>query len=204
VTRPRLLSDEGGFGIVELLIALTVMAVGISAIVMGLTSGIVALNRASMIGTAGTLADRQMETYRALPYTQIALSADGTGTTYTTDAAYPAPGYSSITACASGCMLASTSTEAQYCSSAPTTFPAPCAATQASVTGPDGRKYRIDTFITWYCGIGTPTNMSTSSPSCLTAGTAVSRPLKQVTVVVRDASTSKQYFRESSTFDQAT
>ena len=40
------------------------MALGIMAIVAGFSSGMVALGNASRTGTAGTLADRQMEAYR--------------------------------------------------------------------------------------------------------------------------------------------
>ena len=64
------LRREEGFGLIELLIAMLVMALGIMAIVAGFSSGIVALSNASRTGTAGTLADRQMEAYRALPYTR--------------------------------------------------------------------------------------------------------------------------------------
>ena len=46
-TLSRLAASEGGFGLIELLIAMTVLAIGISAIVAGLSSGMVALNRAS-------------------------------------------------------------------------------------------------------------------------------------------------------------
>ncbi len=70
--------DEAGIGLVELLIAMTIMAIGISAIVAGFSSGVLAINRASKTATAGTLADRQMEAYRALGYSSIALSGSGT------------------------------------------------------------------------------------------------------------------------------
>src|SRR5262247_3334493 len=59
---------------------MTVMAIGISAIVAGFSSGIVALNNAGRTGTAGTLADKQMEAYRALDFTNIPLlPPDGPG-----------------------------------------------------------------------------------------------------------------------------
>jgi type II secretory pathway pseudopilin PulG len=210
----RRVSSEGGFGLVELLIALTVMALGISAIAAGFTSGIVALNRASRIGTAGTIADRQMEFYRGLPYTSIALGSNGVGT-YTTDPAYPGSG-NTITACASSCMLGTSSSEYAYCNAhppaTPPAFPEACTPRQTPVTGPDGRSYRVDTFIGWYCGVGTLTTSGTvggvtyssSSPGCISAGAVVARPVKQVTVVVGDASTTKTYYRETTTFDQAT
>ena len=60
----RLAAGEQGFGLIELLIAMTVTVIAIMALVAGLSSGMVALNRASSASTAATLADRQMETYR--------------------------------------------------------------------------------------------------------------------------------------------
>ena len=64
-----------------------VMALGIMAIVAGFSSGMVALGNASRTGTAGTLADRQMEAYRALPYDEHRAPArpshDGSSTTPT-------------------------------------------------------------------------------------------------------------------------
>ena len=67
------LTAADGFGLVELMIAMTIMLIAITAIVAGFSSGILAVSRASQASTAGTLADRQMEAYRALPYSQIAL-----------------------------------------------------------------------------------------------------------------------------------
>ena len=60
----RLAKSEGGFGLVELLIAMVVMSIGITAIVAGYSSGILAVDRAKVRTTAGALADRQMEAYR--------------------------------------------------------------------------------------------------------------------------------------------
>src|SRR4051794_20655157 len=104
------------------MIAMIVMAIGITAIVAGFSSGIIALSNASHAGTAGTLADRQMEAYRALSYGQIALSAAGTGTPYTPIAGDTQSGDFDVTACVSGCTLGSGSTEYTYCNTAPTTF----------------------------------------------------------------------------------
>ena len=63
----RLAKTEAGFGLIELLIAMTVMVVAIMAIVAAFSSGMVALNRASRASTAATLADKQMEAYRSDP-----------------------------------------------------------------------------------------------------------------------------------------
>jgi type II secretory pathway pseudopilin PulG len=56
--------QEDGFGLVELLIAMTIMSIGIFALVAGFSSGFGAINRASKTTTAGTLADQQMEEFR--------------------------------------------------------------------------------------------------------------------------------------------
>ena len=70
----RLAKTEAGFGLIELLIAMTVMVVAIMAIVAAFSSGMVALDTASR-ARPRTVADKQMEAYRALPYTKIALKA---------------------------------------------------------------------------------------------------------------------------------
>ena len=78
----RLAKTEAGFGLVELLIAMTVMVIAIMAIVAAFGSGMVALNRASQASTAATLADIQMEGFRKMTYASIAPTcASGTSAT---------------------------------------------------------------------------------------------------------------------------
>lgn len=67
----RKLGQEGGFGLVELLIAMTVLAIGLMALVAAFGSGYVATNRASTIGTASVLGDKQMEVFRAMSYATL-------------------------------------------------------------------------------------------------------------------------------------
>ena len=82
----RLAKSEGGFGLVELLIAMTVMVIAIMAIVAAFSSGMVALNRASKASTAATLADIQMEAYRKVRYTDPSLAPTcASGTSAATD-----------------------------------------------------------------------------------------------------------------------
>ena len=69
----RRLASEGGFGVVELLIAMTVMVVAVMALVAVLNSGMVTLRRAADASTAAAVADTQMEAYRALPNCAIHL-----------------------------------------------------------------------------------------------------------------------------------
>jgi Tfp pilus assembly protein PilV len=86
VTISTRVREESGFGLVELLIAMTVMVVGITAIVAGMSSGMVALQRASQSSTAATLADIQMEGYRKVKYTDAVLAPTcSSGTSASTD-----------------------------------------------------------------------------------------------------------------------
>jgi prepilin-type N-terminal cleavage/methylation domain-containing protein len=62
------LRAEQGIGLIELLIALTILAVGVSATTAVSASSLINLQHASKEGTAITLADRQLESYRAMPF----------------------------------------------------------------------------------------------------------------------------------------
>ena len=73
----RLRSEEG-FGLIELLIAMTVLAVGLSALLATYSAGYVTLQRASRQGTASALADRTLEALRGKQYANVAV---GTTTT---------------------------------------------------------------------------------------------------------------------------
>ena len=128
----RFVRRREGFGIVELLIAMVMLNVGLLALLAAFISGSTAVRRASRVATASTLADTQMELYRALTYGAIALDSSSipSGAPYTTDAAYNA---SQVTAtCASG----------SY-----TSYPQ-CNASR-SVTGPDHGTYRVDTYVVY-------------------------------------------------------
>jgi type II secretory pathway pseudopilin PulG len=156
-------------GLVELLIAMSVLSIAISAQLAVFSSAFTSINRAGIKGTALTLADQQMEAYRTVAYSCIYLTSATGDTTYTSDAAY-----SGTQVTGSGC--------------SPNTTP-PTSATTASrtVTGPDGRSYRIDTYIV----ATTPTG---------------GRSLKNVTVVVRPivaGVVGSVAARTASSFDQA-
>jgi type II secretory pathway pseudopilin PulG len=165
LTVRKLLRREGGFGLIELLLAMTMLNIGLLAVVAAFSSGIVSLNRASRITTAAVLADGQMELYRALTYAAIRLEPSSIPTIapYTTDTAYDP---SQVTAACAG-------------------PPAECNASRQAI-GADGKTYRLDTYIVSV----TPTG---------------GRPVKKVTVVVRDYNNLTVTFaRQVSTFDQST
>lgn len=105
---------------------MTMLNIGLLAVVASFSSGIVSLNRAGRVTTGAVLADGQMELYRALTYNAIQLDpATIPGTApYTTDAAYSA---SQVTGACSG-------------------NPPQCNASRQA-TGADNKTYRIDTYI---------------------------------------------------------
>lgn len=121
------LRQEGGFGLIELLMTMTILNVGILAVVAAFNTGSVAIRRSGAIATASVLADKQVELYRALTYDGIALSSSSIPTTapYTTDPAYSAT---------------------QVTTSCTTPLPDQCSASRTT-TGPDHRSYRVDTYI---------------------------------------------------------
>ena len=65
------LQAERGFALIELLISMTVLVVGMFALLATFTSGYTTLNRADVKGSATMLADRTMESYRGKQFTAI-------------------------------------------------------------------------------------------------------------------------------------
>jgi prepilin-type N-terminal cleavage/methylation domain-containing protein len=125
-TRAR---GQDGFGLIELLIAMTVLSVAIAAQLTVFSAGFTSLHRASRKGTAVMLADKQMEIYRTVAYSCVYLTSASGDSTYMADSAYSA---SQVTG--SDC--------------SPNTTPPTSATTPSqTVTGPDSESYRIDTYI---------------------------------------------------------
>ena len=163
------LRSEGGFGLVELLLAMLILNVGLLAVVAAFSSGIISLNRASRITTASVLADQQMELYRALTYASIRLDTTAVGTTdqkYRDDPLLGGSTSSLLTATCAG-------------------LPDECNPSRVA-PGADRKPYRLDTYIQQTTPIG-------------------GRPVKKVTIVVRDANNlTRTFVRQASTFDQST
>ena len=65
--------EEAGFGLIELVIALAILNVVILALFATFNAGGLALQRSGRISTAETLADKQMELYRASLFSTIGL-----------------------------------------------------------------------------------------------------------------------------------
>ena len=176
--------DEGGFGLVELLIAMTVLNVGILTVFAGFSSGYTALRHSNSIANASALADAQMERFRAVKFAGICLSTTSTNTAYVAGN----PGGTAVPTCA-------------------TTDPA-LVALRDPVTGPDSTAYRIDTYLVWRCYRGTlstSTPYSTAAPGCVTSGVSMASAVKLVRITVREHSTpATVYISQESTFDAST
>ncbi|HEX5467987.1 MAG TPA: hypothetical protein VFW80_02955 [Gaiellaceae bacterium] len=88
--------DEGGFGMIELLAAMTVMLIGIFACFAVFQAGIVQIRRASTVTTAAAIADSEIEQFRAIKYDSIGLDESAVasvvsgayGSTYTSQPYY--------------------------------------------------------------------------------------------------------------------
>lgn len=164
--------SQSGFGLIELLMSMTMLNIGILALVAAFQSGAIALQRASKLSTAAALADIQMERYRALKYGAIWLDGTAVGAIpasdpWKTDATYVA-----------------NPTQVTGCTGSP--VPEECQPTR-NVTGPDGKLYRVDTYI-------------------INDSVASGRILKRVTIVIRDRNdmNGRTLARIASTFDEST
>jgi prepilin-type N-terminal cleavage/methylation domain-containing protein len=162
----RLRADERGFGMVELVAALSIMSIGILALVAAFNSGALALQRSARVSTATVLAERQLELYRGMTWEQIGLAADSADPLYAANRPYG---------------------QATQLSCDPASALPECAAIQ-TLNGPDGRSYRVDTYVVQH-------DFADQGGSAL-------RPVKVVRVLVRDGSDlSSVLVRQESTFD---
>jgi Tfp pilus assembly protein PilV len=87
--------DQGGFGMVELLAAISVMVVGLLAVFTMFQSGIVSIRNAGYQTTAAVIADSQMEKLRAATYETIGLAnvaVNAADSVYKADIAYTVGG----------------------------------------------------------------------------------------------------------------
>jgi Tfp pilus assembly protein PilV len=156
---------------IELLISLGILNVALLAIFAAFNSGALAIARASQTSTASVLADKQMELYRAITHSNVALDTSAL------------PGAAADTAYTGDTAWNSSATQSNKTCTGPP-LPAQCDPRQ-TVTGPDGRSYRVHTYI---------------YAENVTNG----RPVKRVTVVVRTTAAAKPLARLTSTFDAST
>jgi type II secretory pathway pseudopilin PulG len=168
----------------ELLMAITMLNVGILAIVAAFNAGALSLARASRASTATAIADTQMELFRGIKYGNIQQTTSEwnsavADSTWTADSVY-----TSSTAMNSG-SPSSPRALVTTVTNCPNTNTNSCDPS-FSTNGPDGRSYRIDTYLYY----DQPTGGG---------------QIKVITVVVRAGDDlSRSLARETSTFDVTT
>jgi type II secretory pathway pseudopilin PulG len=189
----RALSDEQGFMLIELTVSMVILTIALLAIMAGYDSAFTSLHRAGHQAAATKLANRQLELYSALPFASIGLDQA------TTQSVGNAAGGGYDALYATNDLLAGDWTTDDNgnpvqqpsgtvndvtiagCGAAPNCLPI------QTVTGPDGHRYRIETFVR-------------DRPNA----TGISWTERDVTIVVRDAqaSTLPELVRLSSAFDR--
>ena len=152
--------------------------IGILAIVAAFNSGAIALKNAGEVSTASVIGDKQMELYRALKYTEIALDTTAVATA-NGDAHYQCDLANKLDP-AAACGGANQQTQQMKTCGTMT----PQCNPRQTVTGPDQRSYRVDTYV-----------VSQTPPT--------GRAVKLVTIVVRRTWDLRVLARVSSSFDES-
>ena len=124
-------NDEAGSMLVELLIALTFLAVAVGALVSVYASSYLSLRHTSIEGNALTVVDQRMEALKAVSYDTLGLDAS---TIPSSGDAYVSSPPNNLTSTQRAGITSGQVTGGSY------------TATQ-TVSGPDKRIYRVDTYI---------------------------------------------------------
>jgi Tfp pilus assembly protein PilV len=174
--------EEDGMGIIELMAAMAVLTVALLALMASFDTVAVSLHSSQRNTTASTLANTQMELYRALPYASIGLDTDALSTAQG-DSVYSADETAlnatldhttdAVDSTIDGCSTSS--------GSAPQCLPI------QTLTGSDGHRYQLETFI-----------------RDVQNNTAIRWTERVVTVIVRDAGApgTPELLRLTSAFDR--
>jgi prepilin-type N-terminal cleavage/methylation domain-containing protein len=129
---------EAGFALIELMIALSVLVVGVLATFAVFESSLLHLGRSTKLATASAVGEQEMEQFRAVRYTAIGLEPTAF-TTAATNATYIGDG-----ACGGSCATAGAA-EGQSVTVAGSVF-----LPTKTVIGADAKQYRVDTYIRWH------------------------------------------------------
>jgi type II secretory pathway pseudopilin PulG len=138
----RRLSRDEGQGLVELIVSLTVLAIGIGSLLTLLTSSALSLQRSDQKGTALVLAEKQIELYRSVGFRDVRLD-DASVAAVPGSSVYATANSSDSTIPSASNQILDTATDTNPCANP---LPDQCKPVQV-VTGPDHRSYEIDTYI---------------------------------------------------------
>jgi type II secretory pathway pseudopilin PulG len=152
----RAATRQDGQGLIELIVALTILAIGIGSLLTLLTSSALSLQRSDQKGTALVLAEKQLELYRSAAYRDVRLDDSLVAAIPSSDAYMTANSSdSTIPSGSAADQRLDTASDANPCVSTvpanptpdnPNSLPDECRPRQV-VTGPDHRRYEIDTYI---------------------------------------------------------
>jgi prepilin-type N-terminal cleavage/methylation domain-containing protein len=117
------LRNEQGMTLIELLIAMVVMAVGITAIVAGLVSGVFTIERSAKTTSAGTLADQKVESLRQSGYSSLVVAPQTSSTAVGSDGNTYWIGTTISWTCVIGPAQTTTSATPPTCSGTPASRP---------------------------------------------------------------------------------
>jgi type II secretory pathway pseudopilin PulG len=190
---PPGLRDERGFMLIEVVASMVILTIALLALMAGYDSAFVSLRKAGTQAAATKLANDQLELYAALPFAQVGLDqattqAVGDSGNGAYDAVYATndllAGDWAVDGSGNPVQLPSGTVNdvtISGCGSAPNCLPI------QSVTGPDGHRYRIETFVRDRAN-----------------STGISWTERDVTVLVRDAQApgEPELVRLSSAFDR--
>lgn len=178
------LRDESGMGLVELTIAMFMLTIALLALAAGYDSAAISVHNADKKTVAAKIAASQIELYQSLKVSLVGLDATNLTNTQTSgNASYDATYVSDETGLSpSGTDHTITCTDPR----APQCLPV------QTVTGPDNRQYKLETFVRDVAN-------STAGGHC--ANCAWNE--RYVTVIVRDLGTTGAplLFSETSAFD---
>jgi type II secretory pathway pseudopilin PulG len=90
-TRLERLRGERGLGLIELLAAMALLSIAIAALLAAFASSVLSISRTGSEGTALTVADRQLEVYRTLPFACITLNSGTAPSGCPAKTAFPNP-----------------------------------------------------------------------------------------------------------------
>ncbi len=157
-------------GLIELIAAMMVITIALLALMASYDQAFFSLHNAARKTAAASLAESQVELYSALPYASVGLSSSLVTTAKASDAYYSTD---------EAALTPSGTTEVT--NAACTTTDPQCKPVQTSVTGSDGKSYRVETFVR---DISQTLSCQGVTGSC---GTTTER---DVTVIVRDPNVS--------------
>ena len=133
----RRVAADNGFGLVELLIALTVLVVGVLATFGVFQSSLLHLGRATKISTAAAVGEQQVENLRAVRFDVIGINPAGW------TAALGNATYTGDTACQGTCTTQGSASGESIVGASGIIMPI------SSATGADGKQYTIHTYALW-------------------------------------------------------